>query len=287
MKISSSVWAQNRGESMKKSKQLLSFFCMTDKGNKRVLNEDAFRVDEALGLWVVADGMGGHGSGDVASKIAVNHIVDCFKQGGSSLAHSVYSAHRAILSAAEGGCGQLGMGTTVVALQIVGSDYEVAWVGDSRAYLLDCNKIIQITKDHSLVQEMVDNGSISREEAITHPQRNVISQALGSPDMDEIQIDIVKGKISSGESLLLCTDGLTTEVSDSCIETILKQDVSTEIKVSRLIGTALDAGGNDNVTVVLLESKQKYSFLSSLRDVARRAIRKLGYICNLRVCYIK
>jgi protein phosphatase len=272
---------------MKRSKRLLSFFCITDKGNKRALNEDAFRVDEALGLWVVADGMGGHGSGDVASKIAVNHIVDCFKQGGSSLAHSVYSAHRAILNAAEGGCGQPGMGTTVVVLQIVGSDYEVAWVGDSRAYLLDCNKIIQITKDHSLVQEMVDNGSISREEAITHPQRNVISQALGSPDMDEIQIDIVKGKISSGESLLLCTDGLTTEVSDSCIETILKQDVSTEIKVSRLIGTALDAGGNDNVTVVLLESKQKYSFLSSLRDVARRAIRKLGYICDLRVCYIK
>ncbi len=262
---------------MKKNKQQLpDFFCVTNKGNIRTLNEDAFLVEEQLGLWVVADGMGGHGSGDVASKIAVNHIADCFKQGGTSLVKSVYTAHRAILNAAAEGYGQWGMGTTVVALKIIDFNYEIAWVGDSRAYLLEADEIIQITKDHSLVQEMIDNGSISQEEARTHPQRNVISQALGSPEMDEINVGIVTGKLSSGKAIILCSDGLTTEVSDDHIADIARQDLSTEVKANHLIKAALDAGGKDNVTVILVENKHRGNLLLNIRFFLKR-IRKLCY----------
>ncbi len=261
---------------MKTNKQPLTFFCVTNKGNIRTLNEDAFQVEEPLGLWVVADGMGGHGSGDVASKIAVNHIADCFKQGEVSLVNSVYSAHRAILNAAEEGYGEWGMGTTVVALKIIDFDYEIAWVGDSRAYLLEAGEIIQITKDHSLVQEMIDSGCISQEDAKTHPQRNVISQALGSPEIDEIDVGTVMGKLSSGRAIMLCSDGLTTEVSDHCIAEIVQQDLSAEIKVNCLIKAALDAGGKDNVTVILVENKHRGNLLLNIRFFLKR-IRKLCY----------
>lgn len=238
-----------------KKKTSLSFFCGSDKGNKRKLNEDSFLVDEQLGVWVLADGMGGYESGDVASQIATQHIIECCKNEGLSLVEAVYSAHHAILNAAKNGIGQWGMGTTIVALKITGFDYEITWVGDSRAYLLGAGKIIQITKDHSLVQEMIDSGHISQEEAQNHPKRNVISQALGSPEMDEIKVDVMTGKLSFGETIMLCSDGLTTEVNDTQIANIVQQDLSTEAKVNHLIGAALNAGGKDNVTVILVERK--------------------------------
>jgi len=252
-----------------KKEQLLSFFCMTDKGNIRTLNEDIYLVDEKSGLWVLADGMGGYGSGDVASHLAVERISECVKQG-DSLTDSIYSAHDTVLDAAEAGRGEWGMGTTVVALKVMKSDYEIAWVGDSRAYLLEDNQMFQITKDHSMVQEMVDNGEITQEQAEFHPQRNIISQAVGSPEINDILVDSVTGKLLVGNSILLCSDGLTTEVREPKIAGILQENISVEDKVRNLIDMALAAGGKDNVTVVIVEKKVGNGFSLKPKAIVRQ-----------------
>jgi len=229
----------------------LSFFCLTDKGHKRQVNEDAFLVDETTNLWVLADGMGGYGYGDIASKIVVNHIIDCIRQN-YVLTESIYSSHDAVLDAAEAGRGQWGMGSTVVALQVKEANYEIAWVGDSRAYLFKDKHLEQLTKDHSLVQEMVDQGMISEQEAAFHPQKNIISQAVGSPETDDMQVDTITGNFLTGQLILLCSDGLSSEVSQSDMESIFQQTTSIEIKAKQLIKAALAAGGKDNITVIIV-----------------------------------
>ena len=238
---------------------------MTDKGRKRNLNEDAFMIDETLGLWVLADGMGGHGSGDIASKIAVKHIVKGVRHG-YSLTDSIVSSHYAILKAAKMGLGQWGMGTTVVVLRIIDSNYEIAWVGDSRAYLFKGKQMYQLSKDHSVVQEMIDSGEITAEQAMVHPQRNVISQAVGSTEMCDIKVDVVTGKLLSGHSILLCSDGLTTEIQESKIAKIVQQKIDVENKVKALINAALDTGGKDNITAILVEKKSAYNFIRSIKN---------------------
>jgi len=249
-----------------KKKQSLSFFAITDKGNKRKVNEDSFLINEGLGLWVVADGMGGHGSGDVASKIATETIVQCVSEG-YSLTDSIYLAHQQILSAARQGLGQWGMGTTVVALKINGDDYEIGWVGDSRAYLLEGQQMYQLTRDHSMVQEMVDRGEISAAEAEFHPQRNVIVQAVGSPEIDDVRVDVIADTMQAGDMLLLCSDGLTTEVSEMDIAGILLESADAEIKTKKLITASLTAGGKDNVTVVVVEKMQNKGFYFKLKSI--------------------
>jgi len=249
-----------------KKKQALSFFAITDKGNKRKLNEDSFLINEALGLWVVADGMGGHGSGDVASKIATETIIQCVTEG-YSLTDAIYLAHQQVLTAARQGQGQWGMGTTVVALKISGESYEIGWVGDSRAYLLEGKQMYQLTRDHSMVQEMVDRGEISAAEAEFHPQRNVIVQAVGSPEIDDVRVDVVADTLQPGDMLLLCSDGLTTEVSEMDIARVLLQSDDPEIKTKKLIAAALTAGGKDNVTVVVVEKKQNKGFYFKLSGI--------------------
>lgn len=239
---------------MSNKKRLLSFFGVSDTGNKRNVNEDTFIFDESSGIWVVADGMGGHGSGDVASRIAAEHIIQRIKKG-YSLTDSIYFAHEEVLTSAKFGQGQWGMGTTVVALKVCELDYEIAWVGDSRAYLLEDKQMYQITRDHSLVQQMVDRGEISEDEAEFHPQRNVIVQAIGSPEVNEISVDLVTGTLQDGDIILLCSDGLTTEVSEIEIARILLENDDPKNKVHKLVAAALNAGGKDNITVVIVEKK--------------------------------
>ena len=241
---------------------------MTDTGRKRNLNEDTFLIDEQLGLWVLADGMGGYGSGDIASQITVKHIVQCIKHG-YSLVDSINSAHDAVLEAAKQGRGNWGMGTTVVVLRVINSDYEIAWIGDSRAYLFEDNQMYQLSKDHSLVQEMVDEGEITQEQAEYHPDRNIISQAVGSPEIDSVRVDIATGKLLAGNSILLCSDGLTTEVKEVEIARILQLDIPVETKVKTLIKAALDSGGKDNVTVVIVEKGLSEKHIKKTQGVFR------------------
>ena len=196
--------------------------CLTDVGRSRDHNEDSFGEDPHLGLWAVADGMGGHAAGEVASRLAVTHITELVTEG-KSATEAVAEAHDLIRSAPSQGVGTRGMGTTVVVAQLSGTNYRVCWVGDSRAYVYGTDGHTQITVDHSCVQHLLDTGVIATAQAETHPERSVVTQCLGADDMPTLNIGEVVGELYRGDILLLCSDGLTGEVTDADIAAALEE----------------------------------------------------------------
>jgi serine/threonine protein phosphatase PrpC len=221
-------------------------------GLVRELNEDSYLALPELGLWIVADGMGGHDAGEVASRIVIEEISRCVRQGGTLIV-AIEDAHRAIQRTAKQNGDVADMGSTVVAAKLDGNQYEIAWVGDSRAYLWN-GTLRQLTKDHSYVQLMLDAGMISESEISTHPSRHVISQGLGVGGINgtDIKVDLVTGILAENEVLLLCSDGLHGEIGDEGIAAILLETANSQSRVDRLIEAALSAGGNDNVTVIII-----------------------------------
>jgi protein phosphatase len=232
----------------------LQYSGATDEGNKRDHNEDAFFADGSLGLWFIADGMGGHESGEVASTIVKEQVSESVRNG-AKLTDAIQDAHHSILRAGQEGIGTVGMGSTIVAVQVKGSEYEVAWVGDSRAYLWD-GKLKQLSHDHSIVQELLDNGLISPEEATNHPHRHIITQSLGYVNLQDVHVDHVAGQLLHGQKILLCSDGLNDEVSEEQISDIINSKDSESAIVDDLISAALINGGNDNVTVLLISAPE-------------------------------
>ena len=233
----------------------MKFFGKTDVGSVRTNNEDAFSVNatEKGGLFIVADGMGGHNAGEVASAMAIQTIE--MEMAVSSVDNVVLNLRSAIRSASKRIHRHAmtkqelsGMGTTVDVCWIEGMEAIIAHVGDSRVYLFREGKLHQITIDHSLVEEMVISKQISREEAKVHPMRNVITRALGD---ENVQVDIMEVELQDQDRFLLCSDGLTGMVSDEKIEAIMLEDTPEHI-VDTLIKTANDNGGEDNITAVVV-----------------------------------
>lgn len=223
---------------------------LTHTGLVRVNNEDSFLNLPDYQLWAVADGMGGYEGGEIASAIAVNSLKTAIAAG-ENLVSAILRSHHAIEKAAVAGLGSEGMGSTLVVMQRIGETYQVAWVGDSRAYLyrsgLKC-----LTKDHSYVQLLLDQGVISEADVENHPYRNVITQALGGIGK-QISVDKIEGELRSGDIFLLCSDGLSGEVANETIEQILSAPTKTlSEKAQLLIQQALSAGGSDNITLILL-----------------------------------
>lgn len=229
----------------------IKFSCATHKGNVRDHNEDSYVAKPDLGLWVVADGMGGHKNGEVASAIVTETIIRLVEQG-KELPIAIQYAHKAIIQSGKDGVGNPGMGSTVVAMHVQGCEYEIAWVGDSRAYLWDGKKLQQITKDHSYVQMLLDDGSITAEEALVHPEKNIIFQCMGSLEHDNVVVSTVLGEFYSGHKIILCSDGLNDEISEEAISQIVSIDESPEEIVNQLVNAALEQVGNDNITVALI-----------------------------------
>jgi protein phosphatase len=240
--------------SMRSTRPAATLGYQSDVGRVRRHNEDSFAVREDLGLWVVADGMGGAAAGEVASAIAVE-VIAREVEGGAGLDTAIAEANRSILDAAAAGRGRAGMGSTVVAAQLSGRDYTVAWVGDARAYLWG-GGLRRLSHDHSRVQELLDAGMISVEEARLHPQRSVITRVLGGPDGTAAAPEQITGSLQPGQGLLLCSDGLTSEVDDEEIARVLSATLASngqgQAAANQLVSLALDHGGADNVTVVLL-----------------------------------
>ena len=216
-------------------------------------NEDSFCAVPELGLWLIADGMGGHEAGEVASAIVSETIVSEVRKG-AGLVDAVQQAHRSVIDASEEGHGAQGMGSTVVVLQVRGEEFEVAWVGDSRAYLWS-GELRQISRDHSYVQKLLDSGAITEEEALYHPNRNIITQSLGS-DLSDVVVDNIAGRFCRGQKILLCSDGLNDELQDSEIAFILKEGGDDQTLVNKLIQAALTHGGKDNVSVLLVSASE-------------------------------
>ncbi len=222
-------------------------------GNVRDHNEDSCLIDIEYNFGVLADGMGGHEGGEIASKI----VVDCVSnelRNGKPMAEALVLAHYEVRKAANNGEGKPGMGSTAIALKIEGDAFEVVWVGDSRAYLWDNGQLVQLTKDHSLVQRMVDVGTITEAEARVHPKRNYITQAIGMSDLSSMEGGRVQGQLNQDHQILLCSDGLSGELLVPEIKEILSLELNEQQKVDLLIQKALDNGGIDNVTVLLVSA---------------------------------
>ncbi len=233
-----------------------SFAQITDVGSVRELNEDSLYCSG--NLWLVADGMGGHACGEVASQLASDTIAEEFSRTGK-LTEAIELAHHRIMEAGSKGSDQYGMGTTIVAVTSDILDYEVAWVGDSRAYLWDENKrrLSQVSEDHSLVVRLMKSGLISATDALKHPQRHMITQCLGSLEIETVSVDTVKGRWLAGQQLLLCSDGLTDELTDEKIAAVLKQDLDNQEKLATLVDEAKAVGGKDNISIILVDSPIK------------------------------
>lgn len=229
---------------------------LTDVGLVRKENEDNYLVSPERGLFVVADGMGGHVGGQIASTLAIQvldreiHQVYSGKNADELLHDTLIRANDTILH--HGQEQQFyGMGTTLTAAMFHEQRLYIAHIGDSRAYLYRAGRITQLTQDHSLVNELIQNGGITHAEAQNHPQRNILTRALGTHNVP--LIDIFSLPVHTGDYLLLSTDGLHNHVQPEDLEMILSQQATLKEKVRQMVNMALARGGTDNVTVVLVQ----------------------------------
>lgn len=229
----------------------ISFGSRTDVGHVRDHNEDSLTVVPPL--FAVADGMGGHEAGEVASELTIKTLEQLAPAhpDAQALERAVEAANLNVLQAPSQGIGREGMGTTLTASMIEGERLLIAQVGDSRAYLLHQGELQQLTRDHSLMMDLIEAGQITPEEARVHPNRSVITRAIGSDP--HMKPDIYELNISAGDRLLLCSDGLSTMLEDDEIQTIMRHTPSPQQCASDLVDAALQAGGYDNVTVVVVD----------------------------------
>ena len=252
------------------SNAFISWGARSDVGLVRGHNEDSFLLRTPL--FVVCDGMGGHAAGEVASSIAVETIGEKapLTADDVQLGAAVEAANTAVIKGAEEGRGKPGMGCTASAVIIEGNKMSVAHVGDSRVYLLHRGTLVRITHDHSFVEELVDAGEITADEARVHPSRSVITRALGSdPDM---YADHFSLEVSTGDRIIVCSDGLSSMVEDREIELLAVSSATPQAAADNLVSAALTAGGADNVTVVVIDVES-----DGVADRARRDVfRKVG-----------
>ena len=235
-------------------------FGTTDAGKVRANNEDTLLVGDGKDetLFAVADGIGGFEAGEVASRIAVDVLKEL--EPGDSFEAAIREANRRILAVGRGDERLSGMGTTIVAVRFGGTREEpvaqVAHVGDSRAYLLRGGEMNPLTEDHSLVAELVRSGDLTRDQAAEHPQKNLITRALGADE--EVEVDTMVLPVEAGDRLLLCSDGLSDMVPETRIGEILADSPGDpEAPARNLVSAALEAGGSDNVTVIVVDVKQE------------------------------
>lgn len=244
----------------------------TDVGMKRELNEDNFSILENEGVYVVADGMGGHNAGEIASQITIDTIAKFFQSSAkdeditwpykmdtslslnaNKLMVGIKFANRTIFRSASSNTAYAGMGTTVVAILTKNGEGEIyiAHVGDSRCYCYSENKLAQVTEDHSLLNEYIKAGQITKEQAKNFPHKNVIMRALGMKE--NVLVDIQKRKVEPGEIYLLCSDGLSDMLDDEEIKEVFDKGMSLEETTKEFIDRSNSNGGKDNITVVLLK----------------------------------
>jgi len=224
----------------------------TDVGRGRPENEDSLLVDPDHGLYAVADGMGGHRAGEVASATAIETLTAAYV-GGQRLDAAVEAANAAVFAKSADDLSLRGMGTTLTAIALEGDGTAlVGHVGDSRAYLLRDGSVTQVTDDHSLVEQLVREGRLSPEEAQHHPQRAIITRALGVDA--QVEVDTYRVDLKPGDRLLICSDGLTTMLSDATIAVTLRRHPDPQQAADTLVDMANQAGGDDNITVVVLDA---------------------------------
>ncbi len=223
----------------------------TDTGQVREGNEDSYLVDRRLDLFAVADGMGGHRAGEIASATALDGLRLAVDEG-TTVADAVGRANTAVWDKAAGDTELAGMGTTLTAAVFDDGTLTIAHVGDSRAYLLRGDRLERLTTDHSLVEELIRDGKLTEEQAAVHPQRSIITRALGVDS--SVEVDVYSLVLQGGDRVILCSDGLTSMVRPAAIGTILREHPDPTAAANALVDAANAAGGEDNITVVVLDA---------------------------------
>jgi serine/threonine-protein phosphatase Stp1 len=239
---------------------------LSDPGKVRAANEDAFLAAGDRGLWLVADGMGGHANGAWASRTIVEQLSQASLSGDlesdvSATAGALHAANARIFGEAQAS-GQR-MGSTAAALLVAAGRFAVLWVGDSRVYLLRAGTLHQLTRDHTQVQEMVDRGLLSREEAANHPMSHVISRAVGVEAA--MEVDVIVDEAAPGDIFMLCSDGLSGVVSSAEIAEVLSGQ-RPRMACERLVATCLERGAPDNVTVIAVACEPATRRIASSQD---------------------
>lgn len=242
----------------------MQIFAKTDCGLVRTQNQDAFCKGTvgSTGWAVVCDGMGGSAAGNIASQTAVDVFASAMEENlkptttlamaEKLMTQAIQSANAAVFAAAGENANLEGMGTTVVACIVVGGQATIANVGDSRAYLLRNNKVLQLTTDHSVVQSLVENGQLTADQAKNHPNKNIITRAIGVEP--EVRIDFYNCTLQTGDMLLLCTDGLTNCVDIETMAALAENSLPGALP-EELVKAALNGGGTDNITAVILQQE--------------------------------
>jgi protein phosphatase len=244
---------------------------LSDVGRKRKTNEDSYHIDPERGLFIVADGMGGHVAGEVASKLAVDTIQDFMRisdddseitwpfefdenlsAGQNRIQAAIKLANREIVQHMQAKEDTRGMGTTVVTAVVADDACYIGHVGDSRAYLIRDHKIRQLTRDHTFVNEQVEKGFMSRAEAEKHPARNILTRAVGSSE--ELHVELSETPLKAGDRILLCSDGLSSMVEDEAILKTVEKHPDPSEACRSLVALANQNGGWDNVTAVLIQA---------------------------------
>jgi len=236
----------------------IQFGSQTDQGRVRTSNEDCYVANPNTGLFLVADGMGGHAAGEIASRLAAATMDDTVASKGTAtetpaemLRLATMEANSRVLEAQRKDPALAGMGSTLTALLVRGSQYYIAHVGDSRAYRLRDGMLRQLTRDHSLVWPLYENGVLGKADLARHPQKNLITRSIGSHS--QVEIDIEEGEGLAGDIYLLCSDGLTDKVSDEGIRLLIAAKKTPQEMADDLVNAANDAGGPDNITVVVVK----------------------------------
>jgi protein phosphatase len=232
---------------------IVRYAMKSDVGRSREENEDSAYAGPRL--QAVADGLGGHAAGEVASATAIDTLrpLDAEVAPGELLAtleRAVRAADSRLHDMIQANPALSGMGTTLTGLLWSGAQLGLAHVGDSRGYLLRDGELTQITRDHTVVQALLDDGRITAEEAVSHPQRSMVLRALGSPSAEP---DLQLRDARAGDRYLLCSDGLTGELSEDAVADLLRSDDAPQVVAERLVGQALEAGGRDNISVVIVD----------------------------------
>lgn len=245
------------------------FICAcSDVGRVRDINQDAYFYieDEVLPIFIIADGMGGHKAGEVASNTAISKIVSYYQANKENIINkemfvpqfineSVNIANQELIKESANDEELKGMGTTITMCLVLDKEAYIGHVGDSRAYLLRGDELTQITQDHSMVGELLRTGSITKEEAMNHPKKNIIMRALGT--RKDLKTDVFTRNLISGDKIVLCTDGLTNMVTDEKIIDIIKNEEDESSTCSTLVNISNDNGGIDNTTIMIIKAKQE------------------------------
>lgn len=248
---------------------MLNVGAYSDKGMVRQINEDSIYIPvdtnrNSIMLFIVADGMGGHMAGEIASKEAIDAVVRYIHENYEKEASNVRSnlinlvnesilyANKQIYEKSLSDINLSGMGTTFAIALIHNESLYIGHVGDSRIYLIRRNNLYQLTRDHSYVEELVNSGTITREEAANHPQKNIITRALGTEEI--VEIDICVRKMYKNDILILCTDGLTNMVKEEIIKEVVEGIESPQESAEKLVSLANEAGGTDNISVIIVRN---------------------------------